>query len=67
MEGPQSLTEKCSSWTEEGKAQRKPHRPSVPPSRTPQPETLGMGLSVETQALEVSSGERSRVGGMETA
>ena len=27
---PQSLGEKCSSWTEEGKAEREPHRPSVP-------------------------------------
>ena len=29
---------------------------------TPQPETLGWGLSTETHAPEVSSGERMRVG-----
>ena len=27
---PQSLEEKCRSWSEEGKAERKPHRQSVP-------------------------------------
>ena len=39
-EGPQSLRKKHNSWTEEGKAEREPHRPLVPPSRTPQPVTL---------------------------
>ena len=34
---------------------------------TPYPETLWWGLGTETQALEVSSGERNRVCYMETA
>ena len=62
-EVPQSLREKCSSWTEEGKAKRELQRPSVPPPRTPQPEMLRRELGSETQALEV----RSRDGYMETA
>ena len=41
MEGNKSLREKHSSWTEEGKAEREPHRPLVTPLRTPQPEKLG--------------------------
>ena len=67
MEGPQSLREKCSSWTEEGKAERKSQRPSVPLLRIPQPKRLRRGLGTETQAPEVSSGERSRIGYVETA
>ena len=66
MEGPQSDREKHSSWTEEGKAEREPHRPSAPSPWTPQPETLRWGLSAETQALEVSSRKRTRVGCVET-
>ena len=41
---PLSLRENCSSWTEEGKAERELHKPLVPPPRTPQPETLRWGL-----------------------
>ena len=44
MEGePQSLKEKHSSWTEEGKAEKEPQRPSVSPPGTQQPETLRRG------------------------
>ena len=50
MEGPQSLGEKLSSWTEEGKAEREPHRPLAPPPLTPQPEMRGRGLGTEIQA-----------------
>ena len=39
---------KGGSWTGEGKAEREPHRPPVPPPRTPQAETLGVGLGAET-------------------
>ena len=35
--------------------------------QTPQTETLRMGLGSETQALEVSSRDRTRVGSMQTA
>ena len=56
-EGPQSLREKQSSWTEEGKAEKEPHPPRASPLRTPQPEMLrlrfwrsvpgrGLGLAV---------------------
>ena len=63
MEGKyQSLREEHRSWAEEGKAERRPQRPSVPLQQTPQPETLRRGLGTETQELEVSSGERTRVG-----
>ena len=51
-EGPQSLREKCSSWTEEGKAEREPHRPLVPPPKTSQLEMLKQRLGTETQAPE---------------
>ena len=34
---------------------------------TPQPETLERGWGIETQGLEVSSRERTRVGSVETA
>ena len=64
---PQSLGEKGSSWTEEGKAEKEPHRPSVPPPGTTQPETLGWELGTETWALEVCSGERTGVGCGDTA
>ena len=40
---PQGLREKHRSWTEEGKVERKPHTPSVPPPGTLQPEMLGRG------------------------
>ena len=40
---------------------------SAPLPQTPQPETLGQTLSAETQALEVDSRERTRVGCVETA
>lgn len=66
MEGPQSLREEHSSCTE-GKAEGEPHRPSGPPPRTPQPEPLGRGLGVKTEAPEVTSGERTRADGVETA
>ena len=63
MEGePQSLRENFSSQTKEGKAESEPHRPSVPQHKTPQHEILRQGLGTETQALEVSSGKRTRVG-----
>ena len=39
----------------------------VPPTSTPQSGTLGRGLGAETQAPEVNSRERTRVGGVETA
>ena len=40
---------------------------SAPPPQKPQPEMLGQGLGAETQALEFSSGERTRVGYARTA
>ena len=46
--------------------EREPHRPLVPPSGTPEPETLRRGLGAETQAPEVSYGERTRVSCVET-
>ena len=58
--------EKHSSQTEESKAKRELHRPSIPPSGIPQSETLGTGPGAETQSLEVSSRERIRVGCVET-
>ena len=61
-----SLREKCSNWTE-GKAEREPHRPWIPSPRIPQPEMLRKGLGGETQALEVSYRERTRLGCVETA
>ena len=67
MKRPQRLREKCSSWTDWGKAERKPHRPSVPPPpQTPQLEKLRWGLGTEVQAPEVSPWERTRVGCVET-
>ena len=62
----QSPKEKFSSWTEEGRAEREPHKPLVPPPQTPQPETLGPCMGAETQALEVNSGNRTRFGCVET-
>ena len=35
--------------------------------QTPQPEIVGWGLGTETQAPEVGSGERTRIGCVETA
>ena len=52
--------------TEEGKAEREPHRPSVPPPRTPQSETVVWRLGTGTQAPEVSSREKTRVCQVET-
>ena len=66
-EAPQCLKEKCSSCTEEGKAERKSHRQLLPPPGTPQPEKLGRRLRVETQAPEVSSKDWTWVGSVETA
>ena len=67
-EGPQSRGEKCSSWTEEGKAERQTHTDHLHHnSQTPQPEMLRRGLGTEIQTLEVSSGERTRVDCVETA
>ena len=44
MEGePQSLREMGRSCKEEGKAQREPHKPSISPLWTPQPEMLRQG------------------------
>lgn len=61
--GYQSLREKHSSWTEEGKAERELHRPWIPPPRTPQPENLSATeQGTEIQAPDISSGERTRVG-----
>ena len=48
MERLQSPGKKHGSWTEEGKAEKEPHRPSVLPPGTPQTETLGKGLGTET-------------------
>ena len=42
------------------------HRKSAPLAWTPLPETLRWGLSAETQAPEVISRERSRVGCVES-
>ena len=65
MEGPQSLGEKLSSWTEEGKAEREPHRPLAPPPLTPQPEMRGRGWELRFRLQGVSSGERTGVGWVE--
>ena len=50
-----------------GQSSREMYRPSVPLPGTPQPETLCQCLGAETQALEVSSQERTMFGCMETA
>ena len=63
----QSLRNKCSSQNEEGKGESKPHRTLVIPLRTLQTDTLGKGLGIKTQILEVSFREMTRVGCMETA
>ena len=65
-EGPQSHQEKCSSWTEESKVEREPHRSCEPLLWTTPPEMLRRGLGHEIQALEVSSWERNSVGCVET-
>ena len=59
---PQNLGEKCSSWSEEGKAERDTHRELAPPPGAPQPKTLGWGLGAETWVSEVSLREETRVG-----
>ena len=61
---PQSLREKRSSQTEDGKAEREPHRPWEPPPGAPlpgapQPETLGQVLGSETWPSEVSPRKRT--------
>ena len=56
------LREKCSSWSEEGKAERESHKTLVPPT-----EMLERGLGTETRAPEVRSRKRTRVGCVETA
>ena len=62
--GTQSLREKCSSQTKKGKAEREPHRTQVPLLSDT---TLRQGLGAETQASEVSLGERTRSGCVQTA
>ena len=62
----QSLREKCSCWTEEGKAERAAQTIGTLP-QMPQPEMLGQGLGTQTQPREVNSGERTRFGYVETA
>ena len=57
--GPQRHWEKHGSWTHNSTAEWEPHRSSEIPAQIPQPETLGQGLCPETQALEVSPGERT--------
>ena len=65
---PQSLREKHSSQTVKQKAEREPCRKSVPlPGTSPKPETLGQGLGMDTQTMEINSGERTRAGCVETA
>ena len=61
------MLRKLGSWSDEGKANLKPHRSSVPLPWTAQPEMLEVGLGAETQAPEVSSGKKTRVGCVETA
>ena len=58
--GPQSLEEKCSSQTEEGKTERELHRPLVP-LPGPQPKTIRLGMGAEIRVMWVSSGERTMV------
>lgn len=64
---PQSLREEYRNQSEEGKAERKRHRQSLPQPSTPQLATLGWGLGTWTQAPKVTSGERTRVGYVGTA
>ena len=61
----QSLREKHSLRRAKQKGRHTDHEYHHP--LTPQPETLGQGLGTETQASEVSSGKRTRVGCVETA
>lgn len=60
-EDPQSLRENCSSQNDKGKTERELYRELVPPPWIPQPETLGLGLSAETQASDFRSWVRTRV------
>ena len=62
----QSFGKKHRNQTEEGKAEREQHMELVSLPRTPQPEIFGQCLGTETQASEVSYGERTRVGYVET-
>ena len=48
-------------WSEEGRAERVAQTVSTT-AGAPHPETLRWGLGPEAQAVEVSSGERTRVG-----
>ena len=66
IEGPQILREKHSSWNEEGKAERESEAIGTTRPRYPSLRCSG-GLGDQTQALEVSSRERTTVGGVETA
>ena len=61
------LPRKYRSWTDEGKEEWKPYRSSAPPQQTLYPEIIIWGLGTETQVPEVSSGERTKVGCVETA
>ena len=64
----QNPAEKCSSWSEKSKAERGPHRRSVPPPSTSQPEMLkhwgGQVPDTEAWALEARPGENTSVGYM---
>ena len=50
-EASKLLRKKHSSQSEEGKAEREPHRPSTPPPGAPQPERLGLQNSVLGKGL----------------
>ena len=65
MEGPQSLGEKHSSWTEEGKAEKELGTIGTTGPGHHILRYLGKGWAL--QAPEVSSGERTRIYCVETA
>ena len=66
-ERPQSFQEKLSSQIDESKAEEELNIPTVPWLWIPQGhEMLVWGLGTETQAPEVSSRERTKVGCVET-
>ena len=52
---------------DEGKAERQPHKPSVPPPGTQQPETLGWQLVTENHTFKVNYREMARLGYVERA
>ena len=62
----QNPREKLNSQTEEEKAKREQHKPLVPPPATGHHRLRRSGRGGEL-ALEVSSGERTRAGCVETA